>query len=151
MSLAGPRNDSSHRFIYIDNMSIRFVYQHDIISYDSMTHILTLEAGVCRGRGTLPPPPDDLHTSKGRRHHIHTQSDADATLDATESRYQEFVRRALTRDSEKKRQSVSQSVSQSVGQSVSRSVSRSVSQSVSQSVKSVSQSQITVFIMLMTS
>ena len=79
---------------------------------------------ICtRSRGVpcpLPPQPpsDDLHTSKGRRCHIHTQRDTDAAesryqefvADAAESRYQEFVRRAITRDSEKKRQSVSQSV-----------------------------------------
>ena len=60
-------------------------------------------------RGTTPPlPSDDLHTPKKRRHHIHTQMDADAA----ESRYQEFVRRSITCDSEKKRQSVNQSVSQ---------------------------------------
>ena len=55
---------------------------------------------MCRGKPPLPPPSDDLHTSK---------DDAHAAL----SRYQEFVCRVAIRDSEKKCQSVSQSVSQS--------------------------------------
>ena len=57
-----------------------------------------LEVGVCRGT----PAPSRLRRPltyiKRRRRPIHTQKD----VDAAESRYQEFVRWAITRDSEKK-------------------------------------------------
>ena len=72
-----------------------------------------------------PPPSDDLHTSK---------NDADAA----QSRYQEFVRRAITRDSEKADTDAAQSRYQEF-------VRRAITEKKRQSA---SQSQITVIIML---
>ena len=71
------------------------------------------------------PPSDDLQTSKDdadaalSRYQecvrlAITRDSEKADINAAQSRYQEFVRRAITRNSEKKRQSVNQSVSQSV-------------------------------------
>ena len=78
-----------------------------IQSQITMIIMLTIYRGLrCAVAPLFPPPSDDTSTREADAMDMHTHA---VTRCGTVARYREFVRRAITRDSEKKRHSVNQS------------------------------------------